>query len=174
MAAHGATCRAAAEGACWPPIAQRDTRSRVRPSRALAADLRFWNAEILADLSGEVLVDFGVTRNGRCPAGGTDEDRMASTLPKQTTTALLQVADQRAPFHALTLSVSRMTGPLPVDCWANSRLASRTIATASWRFARASSSVAPCVLAPGSSSTKPMYPSGTWRKTAVNWRSMPS
>jgi len=28
------------------------------------------------------------------------------------------------------------------------------------------------LLAPGNSSTKPMYPSGTWRKTAVNYTSM--
>jgi competence protein ComEC len=39
---------------------------------------------------------------------------------------------------------------------ARARFASRTSWTASIRFARASSSVAPCVLAPGSSSTKPM------------------
>jgi hypothetical protein len=38
---------------------------------------------------------------------------------------VLQVADKRPPFHPLTLSGSRITGPLPADCWANSRLASR-------------------------------------------------
>src|SRR3972149_19828 len=39
---------------------------------------------------------------------------------------------------------------------------------ASMRLARASSKVAPWVLAPGNSSTNPMYPCGTFLNTAVN------
>ena len=39
---------------------------------------------------------------------------------------------------------------------------------ASRMLSRASCSVFPCVLAPGNSSTNPMYPSGTFKKTAAN------
>jgi len=39
---------------------------------------------------------------------------MTTTFSEQPTAVLLQVADQRAPLHALTLSGSRITGPLPV------------------------------------------------------------
>ena len=82
----------------------------------LTVSLWFWNAEISADLPGKVVVDFRVAWNGRCLAGRTDKDRMVGAFPEQPTTVLLQVADQRAPFHALTLSGSRITGPLPVAC----------------------------------------------------------
>jgi hypothetical protein len=33
----------------------------------LATTLRWWNAEVLADLLGKVVVDFGVPWNRRCP-----------------------------------------------------------------------------------------------------------
>ena len=46
---------------------------------------------------------------------------------------------------------------------ASARFASRTSATASFKPTLASASVVPWVLAPGSSSTNPMYPSGTRR-----------
>ena len=100
-------------------------------SSGVGRTLWLWNAEVFANLPGEIVVDFGVTRNCRCTAAGTDEDRMAATLPEQTTTILLPVADQRAPLHAVTLSGSRMTGPFPVACCANSRFASKIIETAS-------------------------------------------
>jgi hypothetical protein len=83
---------------------------------ATHAALWFWNAEVSADLSGEVVIDFRVPWNRRCLAGGTDENRMVGAFPEQPTQVLLQVADQRAPFHALTLSGSRITGPWPVAC----------------------------------------------------------
>ena len=51
------------------------------------------------------------------------------------------------------------------------RLASTASAMASRRFVRASSREAPWVLAPGNSSMKAMWPSGTFRKTAMHCRS---
>ena len=55
----------------------------IKPIGVLArCALRFWNAEVFADLLGEVVVDFRVPRNGRCSAGGTDEDRMLATFPE--------------------------------------------------------------------------------------------
>lgn len=66
-------------------------------------------------------------------------------------------------------SCSRMT----VRPWrsrsAISRFACRTICTASFRFSLASSRVAPCVLAPGNSSTKPIHMAPCCSKTAVNF-----
>jgi hypothetical protein len=41
---------------------------------------------------------------------------MIATLSEQAAAMLLQVVDQRASFHALILSGSRMTGPSPVVC----------------------------------------------------------
>jgi hypothetical protein len=41
---------------------------------------------------------------------------MIPTFPEQAATMLLQVVDQRASFHALILSGSRITGPSPVAC----------------------------------------------------------
>jgi maltose operon substrate-binding protein precursor MalM len=61
---------------------------------------------------------------------------VVATFPEQPTSVLLQVTYQRAPLHALTLSGSRITGPVPVACWANSRFASKIRVTASWRLAR--------------------------------------
>src|SRR5271163_4375693 len=49
------------------------------------------------------------------------------------------------------------------------RFAASTKPTASFRLARVSRSVRPCVFAPGNSSTKPMYPSRTFLNTAVSF-----
>jgi hypothetical protein len=57
---------------------------------------------------------------------------------------------------------------VPVTARTTQRFASKTMATASSRFVRASSIVAPCVLAPSSSSTNATYPPGTLIYTAVN------
>jgi len=78
--------------------------------------LRRWNAEVLTDLRGEVVVDLGAPWDCGRSAGGTDEDGMVGAFAQQVTTVLLQVAHRRAPLHALTLRGSRITGPLPVVC----------------------------------------------------------
>ena len=67
-----------------------------------------------SDLLGEVVVDLSVPWNARCSIGGADEDGMVAPLSEQPATVLLQVVDQRAALHGLTLSGSRMTGPEPV------------------------------------------------------------
>ena len=61
-----------------------------------------------------------------------------------TRTRAVPEPDQIDPFHAACKSrVSRMTSAPSRDCADSARFASRTIATASFRFARASSSVSP-------------------------------
>jgi hypothetical protein len=75
----------------------------------------------------------------------------------------LQMADKIGTFQAAgRIRVSRMTSAPSSDCSDISRFASKTILTASSKFVRASSRVAPYVLAPGSSSTNATYPSGTF------------
>jgi hypothetical protein len=97
--------------------------------------LRRRDAEVFADLLGEPVVDLGGSGNAGGSTGGADEDGMIATLAEQPAAVLLQMVDQRAPFHALIFRGSRMIGPGPVACWASSRLASRIMATASCRFA---------------------------------------
>lgn len=105
-------------------------------------------SEVSANLPGEVIVDLGVTRHAGSLAGRTiDLDGLVAALSKQLATVRFEMADGRAPFHAPTLSDSRITSPPPAASAMSSRLASSTIATASWRLARASSRVAPWVLA---------------------------
>jgi hypothetical protein len=41
---------------------------------------------------------------------------MAGTFPKKAAAVLREVSHQRAPFHALTLIDSRITGPSPAAC----------------------------------------------------------
>ena len=84
------------------------------------------------------------------------EYRVFAAFPKQNAAVLLKVANKVVTLHAAGSSIfSRMTSCPWIVSSARVRLASRTSSTAFARFARASSSVAPCVLAPGSSSTKP-------------------
>src|SRR5438309_10773028 len=56
-----------------------------------------------------------------------------------------------------------------MDSSDRARFASSTSSTASFKLFRTSSKVSPCVFAPGSSSTKPIYPSGTFWKMAVSF-----
>jgi hypothetical protein len=93
--------------------------------------LRWRDPEVFADFLGEVVVDLGVAWNAGRPTRRADEDGMITTFSEQPATVLLQVVDQRASLHALILSGSRITGPVPVVCWASSRFASRIMATAS-------------------------------------------
>src|SRR2546425_7304546 len=99
-----------------------------------------------------------------------DVSRVVCSLTKKLAAILFQVPDDIATLHWETMTNgSRITlRPLSASS-ASTRFASRTISTASCRFDRASSIVAPCVFAPGNSSTNAMYPSGTFSNTAVNF-----
>ena len=63
-------------------------------------------------------------------------------------------------FRPMTLRRESDWLPLPIQ-------------TASVKFALASCKESPCVFAPGNSSTKAMYPSGTFSKTAVSFIGYP-
>ncbi len=134
---------------------------------------RPWDLEVPADLLHEVVEDLPMTRN-RCDllCLSVYVDRVISTFAKELAAVRFEVLDQIAPFQAETLIGSRMTSASWISSSASSRLAASTMLIASARFARASSNVAPCVFAPGSSSAKAMYPPSTARNTAVKFTSI--
>src|SRR5580704_19225799 len=71
-----------------------------------------------------------------------------AALPVEIIAMLFQMPDEFDAFHATgSISISRMTSEPFSDCSESSPFALRTIVTASSRFARASSSVSPCVFA---------------------------
>src|SRR5690242_12675942 len=106
---------------------------------------------------------------GGFPLCAIHEHRMTATLAQQDTAVMLQMAEQFAALHRSGMRRGSLITFWPLsDSSASVRFASSTSATASLRLCLAASNVAACVFAPGNSSTKPMYPSGTLRKTAVN------
>jgi len=93
-----------------------------------------------------------VPRNGRGFAcTSVHVDRMSRALAEQLASLGFEVPDEIPPLHrAAIFRGSRITSPSPASSLASARLASSTSSAASRRFSRASSRVAPCVLAPGS------------------------
>lgn len=134
------------------PMAQSVT-PRHGSSRSLGARNR--HLEVSADLPGEKLVDFAVAGKGRrLVCVRIHVDGVIGAFTKQAAAVSLEVTNKIDALHAVSRRGSRIT-PSPAESWrASVRLASSTRATASSRLARASSRVAPWVLAPGSSSTK--------------------
>jgi hypothetical protein len=123
-----------------------------------------WDRELFADLPSQELVDCAMAGYGSALADTTiDVDRVPPALSEQLTAMLLEMANQVDSLHAVNLRGSRMTSSPARSSSARARFASRVSSTASRRFSRASSSVAPWVLAPGNSSTNATYPSGTLR-----------
>src|SRR5437870_2197241 len=83
---------------------------------------------------------------------------MRVTLQEQLASVLAEVRQEGAALHEDRItSFSLITVRPAMSFSACARLASRTSATASLKFSRASSMVLPCVLAPGSSSTNPIH-----------------
>jgi hypothetical protein len=72
-----------------------------------------------------------------------------AALAKQLTAVTLEMTDELHALQAVSLKRSRMTETCASSCSLSARFASRTSITASWRFARASSSVAPCAFGAG-------------------------
>lgn len=106
--------------------------------------LRVRNLQVAADLASEELIDFAMPRHGgHFARRGVHIDRMVTALAKQPASMGLKMTDEINPLHAVSNSGSRMTSA-PCDSSATKfRFASSTNSTASRRFARASSSVAP-------------------------------
>ena len=119
----------------------------LKLSSDLAALAALWNyyAFSFSGPNREMLVDLTVPRYGRdLSSGAVHVDRMAPTLSQQFAAVRFEVAHEIAALHPLAIfRGSRITSPSPTSSRARARLASRTISTASRRFARASSRVAP-------------------------------
>jgi hypothetical protein len=110
----------------------------------------------------------------RLPRCAIDVYGVAPSLAQQRTAMEFKMANEVEPLHSLaTTSGSRITSRPWIDSSDRARFASITSSSASARLSRASSSVTPWVLAPGTSSTKPTYPSGTFWNTAVSFTTGP-
>lgn len=110
--------------------------------------------EITTYLADQVVVDLSMAWESRdLPCVGVQVDRMVRAFSQDAAAVGLEVTDEIHPFHAVRRNGSRMTSMPAASSRAAARFASRTSATASSRFVRVSSSVAPWVFAPGSSST---------------------
>src|SRR5207253_5083052 len=98
---------------------------------------------------------------------------MRVTLLEQLASVLTEVRQEGTALHEARITrFSLITVRPAMSFSACARLASRTSATASFKFSRASSMVVLCVLAPGSSSTNPIHLSPSCSNTAVKWFSM--
>src|SRR6266851_4279828 len=126
--------------------------SAKRRARTSASGTGTGHLKVLADLSCQVFVNVVVAGNrGNLLRWTIDVDRVAAPFAQELASVLLQVPKEIPTLHAMTLIGSRISSLAAPLSRANIRFASTTRATASRRFARASSSVAPCVLAPGTS-----------------------
>jgi hypothetical protein len=126
--------------------------------------------EVFAYLLRQKVIDFGMSGDrGYLKLVFVDKDAVIGAFPKQRTTASFKVLEEFFPLHQREISSFSRTTVFPaMDRWVRIRFASRIRRIAFFRFFRVSLRVAPWVLAPGSSSTKPMYPSATFWKIAVN------
>lgn len=133
---------------------------------------RMRNPKVSADFLDHSIGQFPVSGNARgSKCLRMVINRVAGTFPEEAAPASFQMPDRLASFHAARISrASRITSLSRTKRRASSRLASMTNLTASFKFRRASGSVRPWVLAPGSSSTNPIHHLPSFSKTAVNLR----
>lgn len=109
-----------------------------------------WNGGCLSVLRIEV---YGVT----------------TAFTKERTPMPFKIVKNLTAFHSTSTAIFSRMVFLPLNSFlTSSRLDCKMSPTASRRFSRASRSVFPCVLAPGSSSTYPTYQLPIFLKTAVN------
>lgn len=109
--------------------------------------------EIATDFPGREVVDFPMTRDAAGLAiGRVPPDGLLCAFAEKPAALFPQVPFELGSLHAGSSSSSRMTSA-DSCCRAIPRFASRTMRRASFRFLRASASVAPCVFTPGISST---------------------
>ena len=117
-------------------------------------NLRFGDLQIPANLVCRELVDLTMPRQaGGFAFGRIAPNSVVATFPQEDTTLLAEMSLQIKPFHASTLTGSRMQSGSRSCSRAKSRFVSNINASASFKLARASSIVAPWVLTPGTSST---------------------
>jgi hypothetical protein len=124
------------------------------------------NFELSADCANGAVLDLAVT--GNAAVSGIQPYAVRAALTEEGTALLAQVAFQLRKPHTPASSMLSRTASGERFFSASSRWHSSTSLRASRRFALASSSVSPCEIAAGISSTKQVYPpSGAGSKTAV-------
>ena len=95
-----------------PDVAEALSYGYKAPRQKRALEPRQRNSEILADLSSQIVVDFGVAGNsGGFSRRAIHEHRMAAALSEQLATVLFEMANQRSALYAPIFSRSRMTSP---------------------------------------------------------------
>src|SRR6266496_4392400 len=134
--------------------------------------LQQFRAEVFqANRANRPFLDLSVTRNA-CDfaACAVQPDGVSATLPLEDASVLPEVPLQIRQPHVPANSIVSRKASGESSFSASSRWHSRTSFKASRRFALASSSVSPCEIAAGISSTKHVYPpSLAGSKTAVSF-----
>src|SRR5262249_36508921 len=112
--------------------------------------------QLATNLPHQEFVDFPVPRHrGHLIGRGVDVHAVLTAIAQQRAAMRLQMPDEVVTFHEASSNGSLVTVCPASDLSVSSRFASRTIVTASCRFSRAPTSVAPWVFVPGSSARRP-------------------
>lgn len=132
---------------------------------------RLWNVQLLTDGANRSLFDLSMSRDaGYLAALRVDPNAVRATLTVGNTRLATEIALQIGKLHSYASSKISRTAPGERSFSASSRWQSSTSLSASRRFALASSSVSPCEIAAGISSTKQVYPpSFAGSNTAVSF-----
>jgi hypothetical protein len=133
--------------------------------------LYIWNFQLAANATGEVFLDFTMTRNrGPCAVCRILPNRMAPALSFEDASVLPQMPLEVSQLHEAGISKGSRRDRGELSWRALSRRYSKESCSASIRFARASSKLLPWLCTPGISSSQQTYPpSSAGSKTAVSF-----
>ena len=142
------------------------TSIRFRPHTAVRLRLcRLGNFQILANLSRQQVVHFGMTWHRRPLIGrGISPPRVIASLANKPAAMLLQVLQEGTPLHTVNNSSEYPDS-------AAERASARLNSKASWRISRSDCSksalVFSCAFTPGTSSIHPIHQSPSFLTMAV-------
>lgn len=147
-------------------------RPREWPPTRVASGLR--NLELLANGPNRPVLDLAMARDaGDLARRRVQPDAVGRTLALQRAAVTAKMPCQFREFHASVISKRSRTACGERPFCATSRWYCSTSLSASARFDFASSSVSPCEMAAGISSTKQIYPpSSAGSNTAVNFMAL--
>lgn len=126
-------------------------------------------SQIFTYFTAKIVIDFMMAGDCGCFLFFTIHIYCVSrALSKKFTSTILKMAEPIYALHVEMVPKGSFINTFPLSSSSiNCRLASRTNSIASLRFSFTSYNVSPWAFAPGSSSTYPIYPSGTFSNTAV-------
>src|SRR6266567_4558327 len=148
-----------------------ESKEQAETTEAPCSSSRLRYFKLPANSANRPFLDLSVTRHaGDFAACGVEPDGVSATLPVEDAAALPEMPLQIRQPHAPANSIVSRKACGESSFSASSRWHSRTSFKASRRFALASSTVSPCEIAAGISSTKQVYPpSLAGSKTAVSF-----